>query len=536
MNGSTTLQMLVLLALVLTAACTPVQHTADTMQPTAEQPTPQLAHQLTPAVEYADSISAVPEGYALFIELWNHYQGEGACSEIMIDFPTYDYSGDILSGEEFYETPNNRSRVIIGSGNSVGGTAGGGISSGLTAVDRLPFILAGDSPQLILRAVASDGSLVVDIDGHAFWIHAGSDWEATFDGKNDGPWKGDADCRVVRMMTLTNYGLLRDADIELGYWDGVKVQPFRPGMIEPTPVVIPCTVYQPLGAKGYVWDIEIGEDGAVWATASGGAAQLDPQTGGWKTLGQGEGLQAGNVRFVTLDADGTAWLGFWDGPLYYFDGKQWETFDGSGNIQAEIVIDVAIAPDGSVWFATNDNGVYQWERKTDTWQHFTETDGLHSNGVSSIQFAPDSKVWFSSRGGVSYLAPTATAVGEATWWSQTGLAHTAGYDVTTTSADGKVWFGGQRYFDHATQSWAETVYQGFAYDVAVDGSGGLWVATEDGAIYIPDPDNSRRDEWQHYTTANGLGGNSTRSLAIAADGAIWFGAENATVTRCEFGQ
>ena len=54
-----------------------------------------------------------------------------------------------------------------------------------------------------------------------------------------------------------------------------------------------------------------------------------------------------------------------------------------------------------------------------------------------------------------------------------------------------MWFGGQRYFDPATQSWADTVYQDFANDIAVDGRGGLWVATGDGAIYIPYPITAR---------------------------------------------
>ena len=77
-------------------------------------------------------------------------------------------------------------------------------------------------------------------------------------------------------------------------------------------------------------------------------------------------------------------------------------------------------------------------------------------------------------------APPATAADEATWWSsQTELSDGGVYNVTTTSADGKVWFSGQRYFDPATQSWADTVYQDFANAIAVDSSGGLWVATED---------------------------------------------------------
>ena len=56
-------------------------------------------------------------------------------------------------------------------------------------------------------------------------------------------------------MTLVNHGLLRDEDISVRYWDGKEDQPFRPGMAlppTPTPVIVPCTVYQPLGTQGWV--------------------------------------------------------------------------------------------------------------------------------------------------------------------------------------------------------------------------------------------------------------------------------------------
>jgi len=85
---------------------------------------------------------------------------------------------------------------------------------------------------------------------------------------------------------------------------------------------------------------------------------------------------------------------------------------------------------------------------------------------------------------------------------------------------------------------ADTVYRpsADAYDIAVDGDGGLWVATDDGALYIPDPESSPPEEWQPFKAANGLGGNMIRSPAAAEDGTIWFGPETAIVSRCTFGQ
>jgi streptogramin lyase len=290
------------------------------------------------------------------------------------------------------------------------------------------------------------------------------------------------------------------------------------------PVVVPCEIFQPLGEQGGIGDIESGDDGTMWIAGSNGAARLDPKSDRWGVFGESQGLPVGNVRVVTPDTTGTAWLVFWDGPLYYFNGERWEKFAGSGQIQADRVLAVSIAPDQSVWFAS-DNGVYRWDRNTDVWKHYTEADGLHSNVVSDILFTPDGKVWFAGLNGVSYLDQSKLAGGSGAWWSLKYQNPSSGYGVAATSEDGKVWFGGQRYFDTSSQSWVDAVYRGFADHIAVDSRGGLWVGSDDGALYIPDPDNSPQEEWQRFTTANGLGGNRVHSLAIGDDGSVWFGAD-----------
>ena len=338
-------------------------------------------------------------------------------------------------------------------------------------------------------------------------------------------------------------------------------RPFQAGILhQPTPVVFPCGVFQPLGDKGQIHNIKIGDDGAVWVTASSdieigkdqvarriaeinGVARFDPQSGKWAVFGESEGLPAGAVHFVTPDRNGTAWLAFWGDlavrprrnvPVYYFDGKQWGPFAGSQDFQAENVNAVSIAPDQSVWFAA-DNGVYRWDRKADVWTHYTQADGLHDNSVSDILFTPDSKVWFVSMSGVSYLDQANLAGGSKAWWSRSDQRHTDRYDVATTSKDGRVWFSGQRYFDTSSQSWGDAVYRGSANDIAVDSRGGLWVAAGE-AIYIPHPYNGPQKEWKTYSTEVGLRGKSIRTIAIGSDGAVWFGAENGTVSRCSLQQ
>lgn len=483
---------------------------------------------LTPALDFVDGMSEVAEGQALFVEYWIRTTGEGDCEQIYIDFPTYSFQGN-LTGEGFHELPANRSRIIVGIGYSLGGTAGSGISSSLAAVDLLPYEIGRSHPKVVLRAVAGDGALVAEIDGERLWIPPRKRWRYVVETQVGG------NCRETDVITLDNRGLLSNEQIDVPYWDGVTWRDFQPGMVQPTPVAIPCEVFQPLGGEGWIWDIENGDDGSIWIAGNGGVARLDPQDHTWRTFGQSEGLPTGDVsvRLVTPDTNGTAWLAFWNGPLYYFDGERWDRFGGSGDLRLEMVLAISIAPDGSVWFGTT-NGAFQWDRKSDAWNHLTKEDGLHSDVVSDILFSPDGKVWFANIEGVSYFDQRNLAGGSDAWWSRSDQPHTDGYEVAMASGDGKVWFGGQRYFDAANQSWADTVYSGFAYDITVDDRGGLWVGIDEGAVYIPDPDHSLPTDWQFFAMANGLGGNSIRSLAVDADGGVWFGAENSTVSRCTF--
>ena len=411
-------------------------------------------------------------------------------------FYGYSFDGKRVQGET--QKTANRSRVLIG---QIDERTNGNLSTifaYVTPVDTLPEATYG-GPRL--RAVDKQGAAIVDIDGQPFYIYPGSHWERTTATQ-------DGSCPATRTDTLTNYGLLRNEQIVVDYWDGVTSRPFKPGAPQSAPVAIPCETYQPLGEKGTVYDIEIGEDGAVWVAASSdieigkdgvarptaeinGVARLDPQSDTWTAFGEADGLPPGGVRFVTPDRNGTAWLGFWDGPLYYFDGERWERFAGSQDFRADDVNAVSIAPDGSMWFAAKD-GAYHWDRKTDMWKHYTEADGFHSGGALDILFTPDGKVWFPSYHEVSYLAKTDLPDGAEEWWSGDSIkATTQDYDPATTSEDGKLWLAGQRYFDPATQSWVDTVYRDrYPNDIAVDSRGGLWIARDRGVIYIPDPDHS----------------------------------------------
>jgi hypothetical protein len=76
------------LALLILAAGLLIQ--SEIVSPESEVTTPITypTPMLTPASDFADGVSGVPDGHALFVEYWGHTSGVGECDEILIDFPT----------------------------------------------------------------------------------------------------------------------------------------------------------------------------------------------------------------------------------------------------------------------------------------------------------------------------------------------------------------------------------------------------------------------------------------------------------------
>ena len=194
---------------------------------TPTYPTPML----TPAVDFADSVSEVPEGQTLLIQYSTIASGVGGCDGFWYDelAPAYDFDGSHLYGtviSTYLATLPNRSRVLIGKKDSRGSNGRGGEDAFIEAVDLLPQAI---DDGIAVRAVDEQGAIVVEINGQPFWIYPGSHWSATIARQY-------GDCRVGESVTLTNFGLLRNEQIDIDSWDGVTRKPFKPGAV---PVVAP---------------------------------------------------------------------------------------------------------------------------------------------------------------------------------------------------------------------------------------------------------------------------------------------------------
>jgi len=182
---------------------------------TATYPPPML----TPAVDFADGVSEVPEGWTLLLEYRSIVECIGCRCGIGHSLAgSYSFDGKRVQGTTTGSA--NRSRVLIGQFSQRSSSGGlSMIAPAITAVDSLPEARYGGP---VLRAVDKQGAVVVEIDGQTFYIYPGGHWARTME------YKG-GDCPETHTVTLTNFGLLPNEQIDVVYREGSTSRPFKPG-------------------------------------------------------------------------------------------------------------------------------------------------------------------------------------------------------------------------------------------------------------------------------------------------------------------
>ena len=244
----------------------------------------------------------------------------------------------------------------------------------------------------------------------------------------------------------------------------------------------------------WVWSVS-GSDGAgraggsAWRAAAvclalglcaPTASALDPQRSirqyAHEAWGAKDGLPEGSVLAVRQTSDGYIWLGTQFG-LVRFDGVRFAAFSEStpGLRQHSFARDLLQGPDGTVWAALV-GGVARYASGRFTF--LDQQQGLEHPFVYALAPGPGGSLWVGTGG--------------------TG-----------------VWrLDGERFARHPAYRKPGLPTQ--VNDLAVDGDGTLWVATDDGIV-------SLGQTVRRYTTADGLGSLVANVLLVDGKGTLWTG-------------
>jgi hypothetical protein len=226
-------------------------------------------------------------------------------------------------------------------------------------------------------------------------------------------------------------------------------------------------------------------DGSLWcASDAGGLVRVGTSA---ERHGRDEGIARG-IRAILPDRDGLLWVATGDGLYRLAEGRVSFLPRGPAFLSGQIN-SLFEDREGSLWIGTQDDGLKRFSDTT--FVPWGTREGLSGDIVSPILETRDGAIWIGTRGGgLDRLRDGAVTVFDAT---------------TLGSAD--------------VQALLE------------DREGTLWVGTRDaGLVRLREGKVVGR-----WTTKEGLAGSSVRSLAEAADGAIWIGGARGVVQRLEGG-
>jgi len=284
---------------------------------------------------------------------------------------------------------------------------------------------------------------------------------------------------------------------------------------DPEPVIEVFEIFEPGETGQVIQNLVIAPDGDVWGNTEREVVHFDG--GAWQHYIP-ENL--GVIQTVAVTPDGQVWAGGTgnggSSSVSRYDGEKWIE-----EAYFEPVRDIAITAGGDVWIAA----LQQLSRfDGETWTNYTRSSGLPTDCVNTVAAAPDSSIWAASCYSdhqVIHFDGTAWETYNPGW----------GYvSAIEAASDGRIWIGavgekgtgaGFSFYDGSSwTTWEETagMLDNNVMDLAVDSSGNVWLATEEGVCRF---DSDR--------CATYLPDEIVYSVTLVSDNEIWFGLDRRAV-------
>jgi len=210
---------------------------------------------------------------------------------------------------------------------------------------------------------------------------------------------------------------------------------------------------------------------------------------------------AGPIRALAFNpSDGKFYAGAETG-LFYLNG---DTFVAFSKLPAVTINDLLVDPEGAVWVASS-RGLFQLQGQVV--YPWTTEEYLLSEQVNGLALDEQGNLWIGTSRGLNVLTPDQTMFG---YTGTQGLPYldirSVVYQPTGGSAG--VWLGTPRgVIRYANEQW--NYYAGrrwipndIAYDLAVDDSGGIWAATDNGLSRLAFDQFTLLEKAEYYRQIN----------------------------------
>jgi ligand-binding sensor domain-containing protein len=321
-------------------------------------------------------------------------------------------------------------------------------------------------------------------------------------------------------------------------------------------------------SSSYSTDLVTGDSGDVYYSSYGGGVWAF-DGGEWRNLRLQEDQLVGNfVESIAQSPDGKLWVTT-DNGIQNLDPENveapWTSFTvGEGGPPSRWAQGVFVAPSGQVWFAHDSKRASTFDGSA--WLRYGEEDGI-TGYINAIAFDMDEIPYFATSEGLLIMNGTSNplltdadglpsknvrsvyADGDVIWVGTVdGLARLENDSVTTVldsttpglpndniaaiekDSDGSLLLGtseGLARYDgeQVVTLLVPTSVSGILGEliqavsgIAVSPDGSLWVSSYAGVYH------GNGQDWEHFTTADGLPANNVNSIFVDSSGTVWVGA------------
>jgi len=269
----------------------------------------------------------------------------------------------------------------------------------------------------------------------------------------------------------------------------------------------------------------VGDD--IWVVSAFGASVIAADGSITIFSEDMENIPDENVSAVAAGADGTVWLGAFDGLIKYSDGVF--TMYNDDNVENFPFLDsfesVIVADDGTVWAGNFFGAICQFDPVAETCLTiYEDEDGMLGN-LNDMFMDDAGNLYYCADGeGISIFDGS-------TWTSLTldQLPLSNSYNVIAPMLDGSILAGGdfglQRFLAYDVDApWEEIDQVGWNSVYALHPTAdGMWVGHAGGALFF----EYASGEWTEYETAeqagHGIWEGGVTAITIDGAGRIWFG-------------
>jgi ligand-binding sensor domain-containing protein len=276
----------------------------------------------------------------------------------------------------------------------------------------------------------------------------------------------------------------------------------------------------------------IDDSGIKWFGTNRGLLRYNGET--WIYYTEPDPLVSNQVNVLTFEQAGEGselWVGTSQGVTvlaYDVDGITGSTSYGSGDgVVGDSITALAVDSRHNKFFGSAAGITFFHEGIMDSINYEDHKQSLVNAPVNGFKMHNDS-LYIAYDGGIGRLISGVDGVtGASRWTSEYGMTPWSG-NIQTIELDpaGNQWFGtdagAEKHIGlNAKENWdVYTTEDGLIHDFVIsithDGAGGIWFGTVGGVSHFDGHD------WISYTVADGLISDTVYDIAVDKDGSVWF--------------